>query len=75
MAVSERRSTPELDLYLNGLPSERAFVMRWFVKTGELGFKIRDFNRPETKTGILSSICSLSIFLTSQNPQLLLLVL
>ena len=30
-----------------------------FKQTDELGFKIRDLNRPETKRGILSSICSL----------------
>lgn len=38
---------------------ESAFVVLWFVETDELGFKIRDLNRPETKRGILSSTCSL----------------
>ena len=41
------------------LPSERAFVVQWFVETDELGFKIRHLNRPQTKRGILSAICSL----------------
>ena len=32
---------------------------QWFVETDELGFKIRHLNRPQTKRGILSAICSL----------------
>lgn len=57
--LSERSSTPEMNLDPKELPSERAFVVRWFVETDELGFKIRHLNRPETKRGILSAICSL----------------
>jgi len=33
-------------------------VVPWFVEKDELGFKIRNLNCPETKRGILSSICS-----------------
>ena len=57
-APSERKSTPELNLDLNELPLESAFVVLWFVETDELGFKIRDLNRPETKRDILPSTCS-----------------
>ena len=56
---SERRSSPEMNLDPKELPSERAFVVQWFVETDELGFKIRQLNRPQTKRGILSAICSL----------------
>ena len=56
---SERRSSPEMNLDPKELPSERAFVVQWFVETDELGFKIRHLNRPQTKRGILSAICSL----------------
>ena len=42
-----------MNLDQNELPSKGAFVVRWFVETGELGLKIRD------KRGILYSICSL----------------
>ena len=41
------------------LPSKKAFEVRWFVETEEVGFEIRDLNCPETKRGILSAICSL----------------
>ena len=57
-APSERKSTPELNLDPNELPLESAFVVLWFVETDELGFKIRDLNRPETKRDILPSTCS-----------------
>lgn len=55
----QRRATPNLDLRLDELPVERALGVRWFVETDELGFEIKNLNRPETKRGILSAVCSL----------------
>ena len=55
----QRRATPNLDLRLDELPVERALGVCWFVETDEVGFKITNLNRPETKRGILSAVCSL----------------
>ena len=55
----QRRATPNLDLRLDEFPVERALGVRWFVETDELGFEIKNLNRPETKRGILSAVCSL----------------
>ena len=55
----QRRATPNLDLRLHELPVERALGVRRFVETDELGFEIKNLNRPETKRGILSAVCSL----------------
>ena len=33
--------------------------MLWFVENDDLGFEVRELNRPETKRGILSTIRSL----------------
>ena len=55
----QRRATPNLDLRLDELPVERALGVHWFVETDELGFEIKNLNRPWTKRGILSALCSL----------------
>ena len=55
----ERRALPDLSLHLDELPVERVLGVRWFVETDELGFKTKNLNCPETKRGILSSVCSL----------------
>lgn len=55
----ERRANPRLNLDLEELPVERALGVRWFAETDELGFEVKDLVRPETKRGILSTICSL----------------
>lgn len=56
---AERRAKPELNLDLDELPVERALGVRWFVETDQLGFEIKTVTRPETKRGILSTVCSL----------------
>ena len=56
---NDKRSKPELDLDLDELPIERALGVRWFVEDDDLGFEIRKLDRPETKRGILSTVCSL----------------
>ena len=56
---NDKRSKPELDLDLDELPNERALGVRWFVEDDDLGFEIRKLDRPETKRGILSTVCSL----------------
>ena len=56
---TDKRSKPELNLDLDELPIERALGLRWFVDDDELGFDIRKLDRPETKRGILSTVCSL----------------
>lgn len=38
---------------------ERALGVRWFAESDELGFEIKRLHRPETKRGILSTVCSL----------------
>ena len=55
----ERRALPDLSLHLDELPVERVLGVCCFVQTDELGFETKNFNRPETKRGILSSACSL----------------
>ena len=55
----QRRAKPELNLDLDKLPIERALGVRWFVETDEIGFDIKHLLRPETKRGILSTVCSL----------------
>ena len=55
----ERRALPDLSLRLDELPVERVLRVCWFVQTAELGFEIKNLNRPKTKHGILSSVCSL----------------
>ncbi|XP_028513775.1 uncharacterized protein LOC110239139 [Exaiptasia diaphana] len=54
-----KRAKPELDLDLDELPVERALGVRWYPESDELGFTIKDLDRPETKRGILSTVCSL----------------
>ena len=56
---SQKRAKPELDLDFDELPVERALGVRWHVESDELGFTIKDLDRPETKRGILSTVCSL----------------
>lgn len=57
---SQQREGPhQLNLDLDELPVERALGVRWFVESDELGFEIKKLHRPETKRGILSTICSL----------------
>ena len=48
-----------LDLELEDPPVERALGKLWFVGDDTLGFKIRHLDRPETKHGILCTVCSL----------------
>ena len=55
----KRRALPDLSLHLDELPVERVLGVRWFDQTCELGFETNNLNRPETKRGILSSVCSL----------------
>ena len=55
---AERRSSPNLNLDLDELPMERALGVQWFVEPDEIGFEIQDLKRPETKHGILSTVCS-----------------
>ena len=56
---AERRATPELNLELDELPVERALGVRLFVESDEPGFEIKKLHHPETKQGILSTVCSL----------------
>jgi hypothetical protein len=56
---SQRRAKPELNLDLDELPVERALGVRWRLETDELGFEVKQLDRPETKRGILSTLCSL----------------
>ena len=56
---TEKRASPDLNLDLDELPVERALGIRWFAETDELGFDIKNLNRPETKRGVLSAVCSL----------------
>ncbi|KAK3755177.1 hypothetical protein QZH41_010697 [Actinostola sp. cb2023] len=53
----DRRANPNLNL--DELPIERALGVRWWAETDEIGFDVKDLCRPETKRGILSTICSL----------------
>ena len=46
-------------LDLEDPPVERALGILWFVGDDTLGFKIRHLDHPETKRGILSTVCSL----------------
>jgi hypothetical protein len=55
----KRRANPGLNLDFEELPAERALGVRWFTETDELGFEVKDLVRPETKRGILSTVCSL----------------
>jgi len=55
----DRRANPNLNLDLDELPIERALGVRWWAETDEIGFDVKDLCRPETKRGILSTICSL----------------
>ena len=56
---NDKRSKPDLNLDLDALPIERALGIRWSVEDDTLGFEIRSLVRPETKRGILSTVCSL----------------
>lgn len=56
---SQSRAKPELNLDLDELPVERALGVRWHPETDELGFEVKQLDRPETKRGILSTLCSL----------------
>ena len=56
---SQKRAKPELDLDLDELPVERALGVRWYPESDELGFTIKELDRPETKRGVLSTVCSL----------------
>lgn len=38
---------------------ERALGVRWFAESDELGFENKRLHRPETKRGMLSTVCSL----------------
>ena len=55
----ERRALPDLSLHPDELPVESVLGVRWFVQTNKLGFETKNLNRPETKRGTLSSVCSL----------------
>jgi len=55
----EKRALPDLSLNLDALPVGRGLGVRWFVQTDELGFETKNLTRPETKRGILSSVCLL----------------
>ena len=55
----ERRALPDLSLHPDKLPVERVLGVRWFVQTDKLGLETKNLNRPETKRGTLSSVCSL----------------
>ncbi|KAL9979135.1 hypothetical protein ACROYT_G016750 [Oculina patagonica] len=46
-------------LDLDDPPIERALGILWLVGDDTLGFKIKDLDRPKTKRGILSTVCSL----------------
>ncbi|KAL9975233.1 hypothetical protein ACROYT_G012367 [Oculina patagonica] len=56
---SDKLSKQGLNLDLDDPPIERALGILWFVGDDTLGFKIKDLDRPETKRGILSTVCSL----------------
>ena len=56
---SDKLSNQRLNLDLEDPPVERALGILWFIKEDTLGFKIRHPDRPETKRGILSTVCSL----------------
>ena len=56
---NDKQSEPDLNLDMDELPIERALGIRWSVEDDRLGFEIRSLVRPETKCGILSTVCSL----------------
>ena len=56
---SDKLSNQNLNLDLEDPPVERVLEILWFVGDDTLGFKIRHLDRPETKRGILSTVCSL----------------
>ena len=56
---SDKLSKQGLNLDLDDPPIERALGVLWFVGDDTLAFRIRDLDRPETKRGILSTVCSL----------------
>ena len=56
---SDKLSDQRLNLDLEDLPVERALGILWFVGDDTLGFEIRHLDCPETKRGILSTVCSL----------------
>lgn len=57
--LNDKRSKPGLNLDLDELPIERALGIRWSVDDDTLRFEIRSLVRPETKRGILSTVCLL----------------
>ena len=56
---AERRAAPELNLVLDEVSVKRTLGVRWFVESDELGFETKKLHRPETKRGLLSTMCSL----------------
>ena len=56
---SNKLSNQGLNLDLDDPPIERALGVLWFVGDDSLGFRIKHLDRPETKRGILSTVCSL----------------
>ena len=56
---SDKLSIQNLNLDLEEPPVGRALGILWFVGDDTLGFKIRHLDRPETKRGILCTVCSL----------------
>ena len=56
---SNQLSNQGLKLDLDDAPIKRALGVLWYVGDDTLGFKIKHLDRPETKRGILSTVCSL----------------
>ena len=56
---SDKLSNQRLILDFEDPPVERALGILWFVGDDTHSFKIRHLDRPETKHGILSTVCSL----------------
>lgn len=55
---ASKRAGSVQDLLLSRLPMERALGVRWDVESDTFGFKITIKDKPPTRRGILSVVCS-----------------
>ena len=53
------KSVKQLDINKDQLPIDRALGVIWSIESDEIGFRIEFADRPLTRHGILSTICSI----------------
>ena len=53
------KNLKNVDLNCDTFPSEKALGVLWLVETDQLGFRVSPKDKPATKRGILSTVCSL----------------